>query len=165
MSSTSPLAEITGPENRRLVSLRRTFAVSIDELWSALTEPERVRRWFSPAKIEPRVGGRIEMEGYDGSSMMEGMIRVFDPPRVFEYDWVSRHQTSIVRYELEPDGAGTRLTLTEQRLTDVATERRTAGWHLHVERLDAYLETGADQPPSEQRWNELRESYRQRLRS
>jgi uncharacterized protein YndB with AHSA1/START domain len=162
MSSEDPLVEVEGPENRRLVSLRRSFRAPIEELWSALTEPDRVRCWFAPAKIEPRVGGRIELEHYDGSVMMEGMVRVFEPPRVFEYDWVSRHQTSIVRYELEPDGEHTRLTLTEYRLTDAALDRRAPGWHHNVERLDAYLERGAAQMPDLDRWRSLREVYRKR---
>jgi len=162
MSIETPLVEVEGPKNRRLVSLRRTFRVPIEELWSALTEPDRVRCWFAPAKIDPQVGGRIELEQPDGSKMMEGMIRVFDPPRAFEYDWVSRHQTSIVRYELEPDGDGTRLTLTEHRLTDAAVHQRAPGWHHNVERLEAYLERGTSQPPDGPRWEAPGKIYRGR---
>jgi uncharacterized protein YndB with AHSA1/START domain len=162
MSQPETLAEITGKENRRRISLRRTFRATAEELWSALVEPERIRCWFAPATLEPRVGGRIEMKQPDGSKMMDGMIRVFEPPRVLEYDWVSPYETTIVRYELEPDGKGTRLTLTEHLLTDKSCSRRGAGWQHHVERLDAHLR-GEASPPSEQRWRHLRDLYAQQL--
>ena len=162
MTSEQPLARIEGTENRRRVTLCRTFRTSIDDLWSALVEPDRVRAWFAPAKIDPRVGGRIELEAHDGSRMMEGMIRVFEPPRIFEYDWVSDYETPVVRYELEEAGAGTRLTLSERLLTDETTERRGAGWHHHLERLAAHL-AGEPSPASEARWRALRAVYAKQL--
>lgn len=67
--------------------------------------------------------------------MMEGMIRACDPPDLFEYDWVSEAETTVVRYELEVVAGGTRLTLTEKLLGDRNGERRGAGWQHHVERL------------------------------
>ena len=89
---------------------------------------------------------------------MEGMIREFDPPRVFEYDWVSPYETTIVRYELKQESSGTRLTLTEHLLTEKDTERRGAGWHAHLERLELYLGS-EESPASEARWKQLREQY------
>lgn len=158
MTIEQPLARIEGETNRRKVTLQRTFHAPIDELWSALTEPDRIRAWFAPAKIEPQVGGWIELQAHDGSRMMEGMIRVFEPPRVFEYDWVSDYETTVVRYKLEEQANGTRLTLTEKLLTDKATERRGAGWHQHMDRLEAHMR-GEESPASEPRWRELREKY------
>ena len=160
--TSQPLAKIEGVENRRRVTLRRTFRVSIQELWSAIVEPDRIRKWFAPAKIDPRVGGRIELEAHNGSRMMEGMIRVFEPPRVFEYDWVSAYETTIVRYELEEAEGGTRLTLLEHLLTDKSTARRGAGWHLHLERLAAHLD-GRDSSADDARYQELRELYAKQL--
>jgi uncharacterized protein YndB with AHSA1/START domain len=162
MTAEQPIAQIEGAENRRRVTLQRTFRVSMEELWSALVDPDRIGSWFAPAKIDPRVGGRIELAAHDGSRMMEGMIRVFDVPRIFEYDWISEYETTVVRYELQEDGAGTRLTLTERLLTDKATERRGAGWHHHLERLEAHL-LGQESPPSEARWRQLREVYAKQL--
>ena len=154
--SHEPLAEITGKENRRKVTLHRTFRASPQELWTALTEPEQISQWFAPCKIlEPRVGGRIQKDHTDGSGfMMEGVVRAFDPPKLFEYDWVSEELTSVVRYELEPEGAGTRLTLTEFVLTDAMVIRRGGGWSLHLERLGKHL-AGAPSPASAARWHAL----------
>lgn len=155
MTPDTPIAVATGKKDRRRVTLQRVFHASIEELWAALVEPEQIRAWFTPARVEPRVGGRIELRSHDGrGTMMEGMVRVFEPPRIFEYDWVSPNQTSVVRYELEPAGAGTRLTLSESVLTDANLRRRTAGWHQHVERLEAHLR-GEPCPVSETRWREL----------
>ncbi len=162
MTIDGSLARIEGAENRRRVTLQRVFKVPIEDLWSALVEPDPVRSWCAPAKIEPRVGGRIELQAHDGTRMMEGMIREFDPPRVFEYDWVSEYETTIVRYELEVAEAGARLTGTEHLLTDRAVPRRGAGWHHHFERLEAHL-GGQPSPASESRWRQLVEVYREQL--
>ena len=90
------------------------------------------------------------------------MIRVFDPPRTLEYDWVSDYETTVVRYELCEVQAGTQLVLSERLLTDVGVERRGAGWHHHLERLAAHL-GGEASPASEERWRALRELYRSRI--
>jgi len=58
MATHHSVARIEGAENRRKVTLQRVFHVSEEALWSALVEPDSVRAWFAPAKIDPRVGGR-----------------------------------------------------------------------------------------------------------
>ena len=63
-----------------------------------------------------------------------------------------------MRYELKRESSGTRLTLTEHLLTDKDTERRGAGWHHHLERLELHL-GGEESPASEARRKQLREQY------
>ena len=144
------------------MSLHRTFRASIEELWAALTEPDQLRMWFAPTKIDPRVGGHIEKEAHDGGVMMAGMIRVYDPPNVFEYDWIDEHHTSIVRYELDAVGDRTQRTLVEYRLTDRSCKDRCAGWLDNIDRLDALLR-GEARELDEAHYLELREAYAKRL--
>ena len=44
------------------VRLERPFAVGVEEVWQALTEPSRLAVWFlSPTvHLEPMVGGRVD---------------------------------------------------------------------------------------------------------
>ena len=45
----------------RVVRLRRDYAASIDEVWNALTNPERIGRWFLPISGEYRIGQPVAM--------------------------------------------------------------------------------------------------------
>ena len=53
------------------VTLRRTYAAPIDEVWDALTDPERIGRWFLPISGDYRLGGRFKFEGTAGGEILE----------------------------------------------------------------------------------------------
>jgi len=57
------------------VVLRRTYQAEIDDVWSALTDPERMRRWFLPVTGDLQVGGSFQLEGNAG-----GDILACEPP-------------------------------------------------------------------------------------
>ncbi len=78
------------------VLLRRSYDAEIDDVWSAVTDPERVRRWFLPLTGDLRVGGTFNLEGNAGGDILDcqppGLLRVtFGGP------------TSIVELRLTPD--------------------------------------------------------------
>jgi hypothetical protein len=50
----------------RAVRLRRTYDAPIEDVWDALTDPQRIGRWFLPISGDYRLGGRFcEMEPND----------------------------------------------------------------------------------------------------
>jgi uncharacterized protein YndB with AHSA1/START domain len=59
------------------VVLRRQYDAAIDDVWDALTDPVRVRRWFLPLSGDLRVGGAFQLEGNAG-----GEILGCEPPRL-----------------------------------------------------------------------------------
>ena len=67
----------------RAISLRRTYDAPIDEVWDALTNPERITRWFLPISGDYRVGGRYQLEGNAG-----GEILTCERPNRFRVTWV-----------------------------------------------------------------------------
>ena len=48
--------------NGRMVSLERDFDAPIEEVWDALTNPERIGRWFLPISGDYRLGGSYQLE-------------------------------------------------------------------------------------------------------
>ncbi|WP_435736783.1 SRPBCC family protein [Cellulosimicrobium sp. PMB13] len=100
----------------RVVSLTRSYRAAVDDVWDAVTNPERVSRWFLPVSGDLRVGGTYQTEGNAG-----GEIRVCDAPRHLQLTWVmgpaGPDDSSIVDVRLEPDGDGTRLTLEHTAVT------------------------------------------------
>ena len=67
----------------RTVRLRRTYDAPIDDVWDALTNPERIGRWFLPISGDYRVGGRYQFEGNAG-----GEIVACERPNRLRVTWV-----------------------------------------------------------------------------
>jgi uncharacterized protein YndB with AHSA1/START domain len=57
------------------VTLARTYDADVDDVWDALTNPERLPRWFYPISGELKPGGTFQFEGNAG-----GEIRRCEPP-------------------------------------------------------------------------------------
>ena len=87
------------------VVVRRTYRGSIDDVWDAITDPDRIRRWFMPVSGDLREGGDFQLEGNAG-----GRILRCQPPRLLRTTFGG--ETSIVELRLESTGAEeTRLEL------------------------------------------------------
>jgi uncharacterized protein YndB with AHSA1/START domain len=67
----------------RAIRLRRTYDAPIDDVWDALTNPNRIVRWFLPISGDYRVGGRYQLEGNAG-----GEILACERPHRFRVTWV-----------------------------------------------------------------------------
>ncbi|CAI9409374.1 MULTISPECIES: SRPBCC domain-containing protein [Aestuariimicrobium] len=52
-------------------TLSQTFPSLLDEVWDAVTSPDRIARWFMPVSGELRVGGRYQFEGNAGGEVLE----------------------------------------------------------------------------------------------
>lgn len=57
------------------VTLSRTYEADAEDVWDALTNPERLPRWFYPISGDLKVGGSFQFEGNAG-----GDIRRCDRP-------------------------------------------------------------------------------------
>ena len=76
------------------VRARRSYNTSVDDLWDAVTDPERLARWFLPVSGDLKVGGTYQLEGNAG-----GEILTCDPPRKLSVTWVYGGDTSWVDVE------------------------------------------------------------------
>lgn len=57
------------------VIVSRTYDADVEDVWDALTNPERLPRWFYPVSGDLRLGGAFQLEGNAG-----GEIRRCDRP-------------------------------------------------------------------------------------
>jgi uncharacterized protein YndB with AHSA1/START domain len=95
-----------------VVTLSRSYPADADDVWDAITNPERITRWFLPVSGDLRLGGTYQLEGNAG-----GEIRACEPPRRLLLTWIfgeppGPEDSSLVEVLLGPgpDG-GTTLTL------------------------------------------------------
>jgi uncharacterized protein YndB with AHSA1/START domain len=145
---------------RSTVHFERVYDYRPHELWAALTEPEQLRGWLGEVEIDLRVGGRVVIRfGDTADEVTEGTIQALDPPRLLEYDGTYPGKTdSFLRREPEPRGEGTLLVLDHRRLPERAAAGYGAGWHSHLDALQALLSGGRSDWDS--RFAELLPEYR-----
>jgi uncharacterized protein YndB with AHSA1/START domain len=122
------------------VRFERHYPRPVETVWSAITEPARLADWMGVAHVEPFVGGRFELM-LDGPHPSTGRVVAWDPPKVLEFSWSNTHAPdSTVRYELTPEGAGTRLIFIHQGMPYVNSALMLPGWHHLLARLGSALE-------------------------
>src|SRR6266508_5865410 len=65
-----------------LVVAERRYPAGVEDVWDALTNAERIPRWFLPISGDLRLGGRYQLEGNAG-----GTITACEPPRHLAVTW------------------------------------------------------------------------------
>jgi len=144
---------------RRAIRFERRYTVPPGEVWAALTEPERLARWLAPAEIEPRAGGRLRIDF--GNDVVTGDVLRFEPPALLEVEWrFAGEDESVLRFELAADGDGTLLVLEHLALGDPHATGYGAGWHAHLDLLEALL-AGRTPGSWDARFAELLPRYRE----
>ena len=104
----------------RMVTGSRLYNTDAEDLWDALTNPERVPRWFLPVSGDLKVGGRYQLEGFAG-----GDITRCDEARALDVTWEVGDNVSWLQVRLTPEAGGARLTLDHIMLKD---EQGEAHW-------------------------------------
>jgi uncharacterized protein YndB with AHSA1/START domain len=146
-------------DGRGAVTMEDFFDTGIDDLWSAVTDPDRLARWLASVDGELRVGGRIHAKftsTYEGP----GRIDVCDAPRQLRVTFEpGTTDETVMEANLTPVGDRTRLIIEERGLPLEDVSGHGAGWQAHVEDLAAHL---AGREPGEwrERWIELTPAYK-----
>jgi uncharacterized protein YndB with AHSA1/START domain len=85
----------------RVITVSQTYEGSLEDVWDACTNPERIARWFLPISGELRAGGQYQLEGN-----ASGTILRCNPPNSFGATWEYGGDTSWIEVRLseEPDG-------------------------------------------------------------
>ena len=104
-------------EPARSVSGSRHYLTETDDLWDALTNAQRIPRWFLPISGNLRTGGRYQLEGHAG-----GTITQCAPPKALDVTWEYADNINWIMLRLEPEGQGSKLTLEQVMLKDDASE-------------------------------------------
>ena len=132
----------------------------VDVVWSVLTEPEQMARWFSDAaEVDLRHGGQgvltFNQRATNQTVVVPIQIESVDPPHTFSYRWghpagteARAGNSALVEFRLTPEGTTTRLRLVESGLLEMdwSDEARTSyaedhgkGWDMHMASLRNYV--------------------------
>ena len=92
----------------RAITLSRSYATTVDDLWDAVTNGERIARWFLPISGELEQGGRYQLEGNAG-----GLVTACERPSYLALTWEFGGDVSWVEVRFAGDESGcARLALT-----------------------------------------------------
>ena len=148
-------ARLTAPDT---VRLERLLPTDVEDAWTWLTDSDKRGRWLAKGPMELRVGGAVRLDflhaeltphreavperfkGVENGHQLNGRILECDPPHRLSFTWGdTREVPSEVTFELTPEGAGTRLSITHRRLPADQLVNVSGGWHVHVAVLAAKL--------------------------
>ena len=102
------------------------FPVEPDEVWEALTDPERLEEWFAnDVELDPRPGGAGVFRWENGEER-HAIVREAEPGERLVLDW---DDEGAVEFELEEVPDGTRLVVRETSPEwSTALELRALAW-------------------------------------
>jgi len=102
------------------------FPVEPDEVWEALTDPERLEEWFAnDVELDPRPGGAGVFRWENGEER-HAIVREAEPGKRLVLDW---DDEGAVEFELEEVPDGTRLVVRETSPEwGTALELRALAW-------------------------------------
>ncbi|MGY1690792.1 SRPBCC family protein [Geodermatophilus sp. SYSU D01105] len=140
------------------VVLRRRYDAPVEDVWDALTDPDRLRRWFLPVTGDLRPGGTHQLEANVGGEV----VRCEEPQRL-TVTWGGPF--SVVDVRLSAGGDGAVLELEHTVPVEVAGSGAGAlfvgpGWDVTVLALGRFLggvvvedPTAWENTPEVQRYN------------
>lgn len=154
-----------------VLKLERLLPGPVSRVWDYLTQSELRRQWLASGEMDLTPGTEFEFvwrndeltdppgarpEGMGAENRMTCKILDVEPPRRLFISWGVQ---SDVLFELAEKGADTLLTITHRRppTRDVLLSV-SAGWHAHVDVLEAKL-AGTQPGPHWDNWVRLRSEY------
>lgn len=107
------------------------------KVWQALTDPTQLREW-APFDADRSLGSvgpvKLSTVGTPTPQISETRVTRADAPKLLEFQWGGND----MRWQLEPLGDGTRLTLWHN-IDRGFISMGAAGWHICFDVLDRFL--------------------------
>jgi uncharacterized protein YndB with AHSA1/START domain len=133
------------------VKFERHFDAPVERLWAGVTEPELLEGWLGGPvdELELTEGGNVVIQIHPkGPATVYGKVIRLEPLEVIELTWdvpawrqIPDFFGTIMRWEVRPDGGGSKLALTHSLPEDTSwhVHAMLGAWHLHLDALPATL--------------------------
>ncbi len=117
-------------------------------MWDAITNGERLARWFVPVTGDLRLGGKFQVQGNAG-----GEVLACEPPRLLRVSWILGEDASEVEARLSEADGQTTLELVHSGVTrahnwdEFGPGAVGVGWDMTLHGLGLHL--GGGQRPAD----------------
>ncbi len=143
-----------------VVRIEDTYDTGIEDLWTALTDPQRLSRWIADVEGDLRPGGVFQARftsEWEGSGRVDVCER---PTRLVVTMWDDEGET-VIEARLTAQADKTRLVIEESGLPLGELAAHGSGWQAHMEDLATHL-AGQARADWKTRWLELTPWYLER---
>jgi uncharacterized protein YndB with AHSA1/START domain len=162
-TATSVLGSLHAADGEGVVRMEDRFDAGIDDLWEAITEPDRLAHWYGEVEGELSEGGEFRVRiALSGERF--GQVEACEPPRRLLLTLrdpdrqPGQPEQTVNDAQLIAEGAQTRLVWEARGLPVHLLPAYGAGIQIHVEHLADYI-GGRELRNVEARWNELFTAY------
>ena len=160
--------QLSSADGAGVVRIQDRYATDTDDLWSAITDPDRLGRWFGQVDGELSQGGEFRVQIPDAGERT-GRVETRERPQRLvvatrETDGSYRRGQGVPPFDavwditLTADGDGTILVIEVKGMPRDKIAFYGAGWQIHAENLAAYL-AGREPDDIEARWEALVPPY------
>jgi uncharacterized protein YndB with AHSA1/START domain len=134
------------PDGGRRLVFRRSWPDPIDDVWSALTEPERTTRWIGRYAGPHGSGAEGVFTMTHEAEPFESPMTIVecDPPRRLVLEWPEPMHWRV-ELDLTVEDGRTVLVFSQALPTDEGIADVATGWHWYLDKLDTEL-TGGPAP-------------------
>lgn len=106
-----------------------------EQLFSHWIQPDLLRQWWPPqAEIEAQSDGHYHLMWPSMNWHLRGTYSTFEPGKTLAFTWAWDHEPNrparTVEVQLQPQGDGTRLTLTHGTYTDSPEDQNERQGHI-----------------------------------
>lgn len=140
MSVTTPLGQVLRDPDGMRLEFTRTYREPIEEVWSAITEPDRTPRWFGTWTGDPGSGSvELVMTEDEGATPQRVTILECAAPTSLVVDLPSPDGTWRLSVSLRADDGVTTLVFVHRLAEPYDATNVGPGWHYYLDRLGAVV--------------------------
>jgi uncharacterized protein YndB with AHSA1/START domain len=155
----------TEPDGRQLLEFRRSWPDPIDDVWSALTDPERMVRWMGRYEGEraPGAQGLLFMTFEEGGEQTGSPATIVEcaPPRRLVVETAGpADETWRMELDLTEEAGRTVLVFRQRFAPGVDVADVAGGWHWYLDKLDTEVSGRPGPTDWESFWAEVGPGYR-----
>lgn len=162
-SDASVLGSLHAVDGEGVVRMEDRLDTAIDDLWGALTEPDRLVHWYGEVEGELSQGGEFRVR-IAVAGERTGKVEACEPPRRLLLTMrdpdarPGQPEQTVIEAELIAEGAQTRLVWETRGLPVDLLPAYGTGIQIHVEHLADYI-SGREFSLDDARWEELFAAY------
>jgi len=163
------LGHLRSADGAGVVRIENRYDTDINDLWSAVTDPRRLARWYGQVEGDLAPGGQFRLHVEDADSDATGRVESCEPPRRLlvttrETEESYRRGKGVPPYDealevtLAADDDQTILVIEVRGMPLDKVASYGAGWQVPAEALAGCL-AGRERGDTEARWDDLVPPY------
>ena len=159
----SVLGSLRSVDGEGVVRMEDRLDTGIDDLWGAVTDPDRLAHWYGEVEGELSQGSQFRVRIALAGERI-GQVEACEPPQRLVVTMADpdpqpgQPEQTVIEAQLIAEGAQTTLVWEERGMPVNLLPAYGAGIQIHVEHLADYI-SGRELRNVETRWNELFPAY------